>query len=151
MIHDLESFKTITLDGRLIGLDLGTKTIGVAISDTTKLIASIHSVIIKEKQKKTFSIINQMIEDFYVSGIVLGLPLNLNGEEGPRCQSVRQFAQDFQSQSDLPICFWDERFSTNIVEKVLISADISRKKRSEKIDQMAAVYILQGALDRLRS
>ena len=92
-----------------------------------------------------------MIEDFYVSGIVLGLPLNLNGEEGPRCQSVRQFAQDFQSQSDLPICFWDERFSTNIVEKVLISADISRKKRSEKIDQMAAVYILQGALDRLRS
>lgn len=151
MIHDLVSFKALALDGRLIGLDLGTKTIGVAISDTTRLIASSHSLIIKEKQKKTFSTIKQLIADFHVSGIVLGLPLNLNGEEGPRCQSVRQFAEDFQSQTDLPICFWDERFSTNIVEKVLISADISRKKRSEKIDQMAAVYILQGALDRLRS
>lgn len=143
-------FKSDLPSGRLIGFDLGTKTLGISISDTTRMIASPHSLIIKDKQVKTFEQISKIISEFGIVGCVIGLPLNLDGSEGPRCQAIRQFVQDFQCVISLPFLFWDERFSTNIVEKLMIQSDLSRKKRAEKIDKMAATYILQGALDACR-
>jgi putative Holliday junction resolvase len=143
----VHEFKNILPPGRLIGFDLGTKTLGISISDTTRMIASAHSLIIKEKQAATFSKIDKIIQELFVVGCIIGLPLNLDGSQGPRCQAVQQFATDFEKFSNLPFLLWDERFSSNIVDKLMIQADMSRKKRSQNIDKMAATYILQGALD----
>ena len=135
--------------GALIGLDLGTKTIGVAVSDPDrKLATGVETV-----ARKTFTVdarrILALAEERSAVGFVLGLPINMDGSEGPRAQSTRAFARNFAKLTGLPIAFWDERLSTAAVERELIAADVSRKKRAAVIDQHAAAYILQGALDRL--
>ncbi len=135
--------------GSLIGLDLGTKTIGVASSDPDrKLAAGVETV-----ARKTFTTdakrLLALAAERNAIGFVLGLPINMDGSEGPRAQSTRAFARNFAKLTDLPIALWDERLSTAAVERELIGHDVSRKKRAAVIDQHAAMYILQGALDRL--
>jgi putative Holliday junction resolvase len=136
--------------GALIGLDLGTKTIGVAASDPDRSIATAVETI----ARKTFTADAQRLLTLAAErsavGIVLGLPINMDGSEGPRAQSTRAFARNLAKLTDLPIALWDERLSTAAVERALIAADVSRARRAAVIDQHAAMYILQGALDRLR-
>lgn len=136
---------------RLLGLDLGSKTIGLAISDPALTVASPIDTIRRTKFSKDAAKLDYLMVDRNVGGLVLGLPINMDGSEGPRCQSTRQFAANLaQRGTQQPIVFWDERLSTAAVERVLIDeADMSRRKRANVIDKMAAAYILQGALDRL--
>jgi len=134
----------------LIGLDLGTKTIGVAVSDTILSVATP----IKTIKRKKFSIdADQLLGIISIKnccGVVVGLPKNMDGSEGPRAQSTRAFARNFSAKTQLPITFWDERLSTVAAEKALLEADTTRKRRAEVIDHVAAAYILQGFLDRLK-
>jgi putative Holliday junction resolvase len=135
--------------GSLLGLDVGTKTIGVATSDADRRLATGVETI----ARKTFTADAQRLlalaKERNCAGFVLGLPLNMDGSEGPRAQSVRAFARNLARLTELPIALWDERLSTAAVERELIAADVSRKKRAAVIDQHAAIFILQGALDRL--
>ena len=133
----------------LLGLDLGAKTIGLALSDGTRIVASPHTTIRRTKFTADAKALRRHIEQHDVGGLVIGLPVNMDGSEGPRCQSARQFAANLLAQFDIPIAFWDERLSTAAVTRTLLEADISRKRRAEVVDKMAASYILQGALDRL--
>ncbi len=137
-------------EARLLGLDLGTKTIGLALSDVTRSIATPYHTVKRTKFTADASQLRQTIEKNQVGALVIGLPLNLDGSEGPRAQSTRAFARNLAALVAVPIAFWDERLSTAAVERHLIEADASRKRRAEVIDRMAAAYILQGALDRLR-
>ena len=134
---------------RLLGLDVGTKTIGMALSDTTLLIASPFDTIRRSRFRDDVQRLAAEIEKHGVGGVVVGLPISLQGGEGPRSQGVRQFAKNLLEHIDKPVAFWDERLSTAAVERGLIVADASRRKRAAVIDQHAAAYILQGALDRL--
>jgi putative Holliday junction resolvase len=135
--------------GALIGLDLGTKTIGVAVSDPDRRLATGVETVLR----KTFTVdakrVLALATERAAIGFVLGLPINMDGSEGPRAQSTRAFARNFAKLTDLPIMFWDERLSTAAVERELIAADVSRAKRAAIIDEHAAIFILQGALDRL--
>jgi putative holliday junction resolvase len=135
--------------GALVGLDLGTKTIGVAVSDPDRKLATAVETV----ARKTFTVdakhLLALAGERNAVGFVLGLPLNMDGSEGPRAQSTRAFARNLGKLTELPIALWDERLSTVAVERDLIAADVSRKKRAAVIDQHAAVFILQGALDRL--
>jgi putative Holliday junction resolvase len=133
----------------ILGLDLGTKTIGVAISDLTRQIASPLETIARRKFADDAQRLIHLAKREKAGLIVLGLPLNMNGSEGPRAQSTRAFARNLTRQIDIPIVFWDERLSTAAVERVLIAADQSRAKRGAVIDKLAAAYILQSALDSL--
>ena len=133
----------------LLGLDLGARTIGVAISDTTRRIASPLKTISRKKFSADAREILAIAEPERTAAIILGLPLLMNGEEGPRAQSTRAFARNLARLTPLPIVFWDERFSTAAVERMLIDADRSRASRSRDVDKLAATYILQGALDYL--
>ncbi len=133
----------------LLGLDLGAKTIGLALSDGTLIVASPHATIRRAKFTADAETLRRLVERHGVGGLVIGLPVNMDGSEGPRCQSVRQFAANLLERFDLPIAFWDERLSTAAVTRTLIEADVSRKRRAKVVDKMAAAYILQGALDRL--
>jgi putative Holliday junction resolvase len=135
--------------GALIGLDLGTKTIGVATSDPDRRLATGVETIARKKFTGDAQRLLALAGERNSVGFVLGLPINMDGSEGPRAQSTRAFARNLARLTDLPIAFWDERLSTAAVERELIAADMSRKKRAEVIDQHAAVFILQGALDRL--
>ena len=135
----------------LIGLDLGTKTIGVAISDDRRMVASALDVILRKKFSIDAAIIGGLITEYNVNGIILGLPLNMNGTEGPRCQSTRQFAINLDEKTNIPITFWDERLSTQAVEKHLIIQDVTRQRRKKVVDKLAAQFILQGALDFLQN
>jgi putative Holliday junction resolvase len=137
-----------------VGLDLGEKTIGVAVSDTTRLIASPYELIRKTKFTDDAKALLRLMKARGASGVVIGLPVNMDGTEGPRCQSVRAFARNLLRLADdaLPIAFWDERLSSAAVNRMLIAeADLSRAKRADVVDRAAAAYILQGALDRLRA
>ena len=135
--------------GSLIGLDLGSKTIGVASSDPErKLATGVETLMRKNFTADAKRLLTLSIERAAV-GFVLGLPVNMDGSEGPRAQSTRAFARNFAKLTELPIALWDERLSSAAVERQLIAADVSRKKRAAVIDQHAAAYILQGALDRL--
>lgn len=136
--------------GAIAGLDLGTKTIGVAVSDGMRQVASPLMVIRRVKFTVDAAELLKIAADRGLAGLVLGLPLNMDGTEGPRVQSTRAFARNLERLTPLPIGFWDERLSTVAAERALLEADASRKRRSEVIDQVAAGYILQGALDRLR-
>lgn len=133
----------------LAGLDLGTVTIGVAVSDGMRQVATPLETIRRKKFGLDAARLLEICEDRNIAGIVLGLPLNMDGSEGPRCQSTRAFARNLEKLTDLPISFWDERLSTVVAERALLEADTSRKRRAEVIDHVAASYILQGALDRL--
>lgn len=134
-------------DQRLLGLDLGSKTIGLALSDVSRTIATPLLTITRTKFTKDAKELFQIIEEKDVFGLIIGLPVSMDGQEGPRCQSVRQFATSLLALRDLPIAFWDERLSTAAVTRTLLEADTSRKRRAEVVDKMAAAYILQGALD----
>ena len=136
--------------GAIAGLDLGTKTIGVAVSDGLRHVASPLTVIRRTKFTADAAALLQIAADRGLAGLVLGLPLNMDGTEGPRAQSTRAFARNLERLTPLPLTFWDERLSTVAAERALLEADTSRRRRAEVIDQVAAGYILQGALDRLR-
>lgn len=136
---------------RLMGLDLGTKTIGIAVSDAGLSLASPRPVIKRKKFTLDVEQLNQIIEAEEIGGLVLGLPLNMDGSEGPRVQATRAFVRNLKGKIELPIAFWDERLSTVAAERSLLEQDVSRAKRAERIDSAAASFILQGALDRLYS
>ena len=136
--------------GALIGLDLGTKTIGVAVSDPDRRLATGVGTIQRTAFKADAARLAAMAGERNAVGFVLGLPVNMDATEGPRAQSTRAFARNFSRLTELPIALWDERLSTVAVERELIEADVSRKKRAAVIDQHAAAFILQGALDRLQ-
>ena len=147
-IQDIQS--TIAPNTRLLGLDLGSKTIGIAVSDPALILASPITTINRTKFTADAVALEKIVSEYTIGGIILGFPLNMNGTEGPRCQSTRQFAENLRDQRDwtIPICLWDERLSTSAVEKFLIGdADMNRKRRGEVVDKMAAGFILQGALD----
>lgn len=133
----------------LAGLDLGTKTIGVAVSDTFQSIATPLHTIKRKKFSQDAAQLVDLIAERNIGALVLGLPLNMDGSEGPRVQSTRAFARNLAQLTPVPILLWDERLSTVAAERALLEADTSRKRRSEVIDHVAAGYILQGALDRL--
>jgi putative Holliday junction resolvase len=135
--------------GSLIGLDLGTKTIGVASSDPDRRVAAPVETIARTRFQLDAARILELAGERKAAGLVLGLPINMDGSEGPRAQSTRAFARNLAQLTALPIALWDERLSTAAVERALIAADASRAKRKAVIDQHAAVFILQGALDRL--
>lgn len=137
-------------NGKLLGLDLGTKTIGVAVSDGLRMAATPLETIKRTKFGKDADALDVLIADNNATGIVLGLPLNMDGSEGPRAQSTRAFARNLSARITIPLVFWDERLSTSAVTRTLIEADVSRAKRAKVVDKMAAGFILQGALDRLR-
>src|SRR5271157_4611242 len=136
--------------GALIGLDLGTKTIGVAASDPDRRVAAPVETISRQRFNLDARRILDLAAERRAAGFVLGLPINMDGSEGPRAQSTRAFARNMARLTELPIALWDERLSTAAVERELIAADASRARRKAVIDQHAAIYILQGALDRLR-
>ena len=136
--------------GKLLGLDLGTKTIGVAISDGMRYSATPLETVRRTKFTADAERLRFLIADNQAAGIVLGLPLNMDGSEGPRAQSTRAFARNLVRLIAIPIVFWDERLSTSAVTRTLIEANVRRDKRAEVVDKLAASYILQGALERLR-
>jgi putative Holliday junction resolvase len=136
---------------RLLGLDLGEKTIGLALSDGTWMIATPMTTLKRGKFTKDAGILLDLIAEHDIGGLVIGLPINMNGSEGPKCQSARQFAENMQTKKNIPIAFWDERLSTVAVTRTMIEADLSRAKQKDAVDKMAAAYILQGALDFLRN
>lgn len=137
-------------DQRLLGLDLGTKTIGLALSDVSRSIATPYHTIQRSKFTADAQELLRIVDKEGVGGLVLGLPVEMSGQEGARCQSTRAFATNLIKLRDLPITFWDERLSTAAVTRTLLEADASRKRRAEVVDKLAAAYILQGLLDSLR-
>lgn len=136
---------------RIIGLDVGEKTIGIALSDAGLIIASPLRTIKRQKFYLDYMELQKTIDEFKIYAVVIGFPLNMNGSEGPRCQSVQQFAKNIIQKKDIPIIFWDERLSTMAVNRQMIDADISRQKRDKLVDKLAASYILQGFLDSFSS
>ena len=151
MIHDDFSEFAAALPplSALVGLDFGEKTIGVAVSDRIGAVATPLETIRRKKFTLDSNRLLEIIAGREIGAIVLGLPRNMDGSEGPRCQSTRAFARNLSRVTELPISFWDERLSTVAAERALLEADTSRKRRAEVIDHVAASYILQGALDRL--
>lgn len=132
----------------MLGLDVGSKTVGLALSDPTLTVATPLHTLRRTKFSRDAKLLRGIAEEHEVGGLVIGLPVSMDGTEGPRCQSVRQFALNLLQVVDLPVAFWDERLSTAAVQRMLIDeADMSRRRRSEVVDKVAAAYILQGALD----
>lgn len=146
----VENLRSVAPHGPLLGLDLGARTIGLAISDPTRTVATPFETIARTKFTADAKQLADLAEREQIAGLVLGLPINLDGSEGPRVQSTRAFARNLERLLPLPLVFWDERLSTAAAERMLIAADASRKRRAAVIDKVAAAYILQGALDRLR-
>lgn len=145
----LEDFrKSMPAGKRIMGLDVGSKTVGIALSDVLHMIASPLETLRRKKFRDDIVRFREIISEHDVGGVILGLPLSMDGSEGPRCQSIRAFARNLAVEFDLPMSVQDERLSTQAVERVLIKdVDMTRKRRSEVIDKLAAVYILQGFLD----
>jgi putative Holliday junction resolvase len=147
---DFNAFLTaLPVSGALAGLDFGDKTIGVAVSDLRRQVATPLSTIRRVKFTEDAAALLALVTARGIAGLILGLPRNMDGSEGPRAQATRAFARNLSRLTPLPIGFWDERLSTVAAERALLEADTSRKRRSEVIDHVAAGYILQGALDRL--
>lgn len=137
--------------GRLLGLDVGEKTIGLALSDGSRTIATPHEIIERTKFAKDTEKLKAIIEKQGVAGLVIGYPVNMDGSHGPRTQSTRTFVSNLQKTIDLPMLLWDERMSTMAVERMMIDADMSRTRRAELVDKLAASYMLQGFLDSITS
>ena len=152
MIVDIDALKLALPErSRLLGLDLGEKTIGLALSDTTLMVATPMETLARGKFGADAAKIEKIVADQGVGGLVVGLPLNMDGTDGPSAQSARAFARNFSNRMQaMPILLWDERMSTAAVTRTLLDADASRKRRGEVVDKMAAAYILQGVLERLR-
>jgi putative Holliday junction resolvase len=150
-ILSLDDLKEALAPGtRLLGLDLGEKTIGLALSDTTLTVATPMQTLARGKFMADAAALDRIVADQGVGGLVIGLPLNMDGSEGPSAQSARAFARNFAARSALPVTMCDERLSTAAVTRTLLDADASRERRAALVDKMAAAYILQGALDRMR-
>jgi putative Holliday junction resolvase len=150
ILADPAAFSAALLPGRaLMGLDLGTRTIGVAVSDTSRRVASPLETLRRTRFGADANALLELAAARRIGGLVLGLPRNMDGSEGPRAQATRAFARNLAGLTELPITFWDERLSTVAAERALIEADASRRRRAEVIDHVAAGYILQGLLDRL--
>ena len=149
-MHDNSAIAGLPPSGKLLGLDLGTKTIGVAISDGMRYSATPLETIQRTKFTADAARLLELIVANDAVAFVIGLPLNMDGSEGPRVQSTRAFARNLSQKTPLPMLFWDERLSTSAVTRMLIQADTRRNKRAEVVDKLAASYILQGFLDRLR-
>jgi len=149
-VIDIETLATrIGKNQPLIGLDLGTKTIGIAVSDLSLTIATARTTIRRTKFTKDVAELLELADGENALALVLGLPINMDGSEGPRAQATRAFARNLSQKTDLPIVYWDERLSTVAAERAMLEADLSRRKRAAKVDQVAASFILQGFLDRL--
>jgi len=149
---EIRAFAEASRGGRrLIGIDLGTKTIGLALSDVGRQIASPLETIRRVKFTPDVARLRQLCETHGVGGLVMGLPLNMDGSEGPRVQSTRAFARNLAPILPLPVLYFDERLSTAVVTRALIEADASRQRRGELVDKLAAAYILQGCLDAMRN
>ena len=134
---------------RLLGVDLGSKTIGLAVSDPLLKIASPITTLKRSKLSSNAIEFSNIIKNYQIGGIIVGLPINMDGTEGPRVQATRDWSLDLARILSIPVAFWDERLSTVAVERMMLKADITRNKRAAKIDQAAAAYILQGALDNI--
>ncbi len=147
---ELETLAALPRQARLMGLDIGTKTIGTSLSDVGRTIASPLETIMRTKFTKDAEELAKLITRHGVAGLILGLPRNMDGTEGPAAQSARSFARNLARLVELPLAFWDERLSTAAVTRILIEADRSRARRNLLVDKLAATYILQGALDRLK-
>jgi putative Holliday junction resolvase len=143
----MELREAVPAGKRLIGLDVGTKTIGLALSDTRRVIATPFETIRRRHFRDDTALLFAFVDTHGVGGLVIGLPLTLAGADGPRTQSVRQFARNLLAVRDLPIAFWDERLSTAAVTREMIAHDMTRKRRAQIVDRVAAAYILQGCLD----
>ena len=152
MIHEeiADFARALPAGTALAGLDYGEKTIGVAVSDTFRQVATPLETIRRKKFTQDAARLGEILTARGIAGLVLGLPRNMDGSEGPRCQSTRAFARNLERALGLPVAFWDERLSTVAAERALLEADTSRARRAEVIDHVAAAYILQGALDRMR-
>ena len=149
-VLDLAELKSVLAPGRrLMGLDVGTKTIGLALSDSSLMVASPLETLRRSKFTRDAEDLLALIDKHDVGGLVIGLPVNMDGTEGPKCQSIRHFGKNLLAKREMPISFWDERWSTQAVTRTLLDADASRKRRGEVVDKLAAAYILQGALDRM--
>jgi putative Holliday junction resolvase len=148
-IRNPAEFNDLRGRGRLMGLDVGAKTVGLALSDTGLMIASPLETIRRCKFRDDAARLQALVTQHGVVGLIVGLPVAMDGSEGPRCQSVRQFARNLLALFEIEIAFWDERLSTAAVEREMIAADLTRKRRGEIIDRAAAAYILQGCLDYL--
>jgi putative Holliday junction resolvase len=136
----------------ILGLDLGSKTIGLALSDVGYMVASPLTTLARRKFAQDFAALEALLAKYNVGALVIGLPVEMDGREGPSAQAARSFAAEFLKRRALPIAFWDERLSTAAVQRMLTDeADLSRKRRAELVDKMAAAYILQGALDAMRN
>jgi putative Holliday junction resolvase len=142
-----ELVSKLTKDARLLGVDLGSKTIGLAISDPLLQIASPIHTLKRTKLHKNAIEFSNLIKEYRIGGLIVGLPINMDGTEGPRAQATRDWTLDLVRMIEVAAAFWDERLSTAAVERMMLTADMTRKKRALKIDQAAAAYILQGALD----
>jgi putative Holliday junction resolvase len=149
LTNPLELREAVALGARAMGLDVGTKTIGLALSDTRQLIATPLETIRRRRFREDMTRLFALVDSHGVGGLVIGLPLTLAGADGPRTQSVRQFARNLVKFRDLPVAFWDERLSTAAVTREMIAADLTRKRRGEIVDRVAAAYILQGCLNYL--
>ncbi len=150
IFNDLDDFsRIISHNLPLIGIDYGQKKIGISISDLRQCVASSREVYVKGKFGEISKSIGEIVKSEKICGVVLGLPLNMDGSEGRKCQSTREFAKNLFKSLKIPIVLWDERLSTIAAERTLLAADLSRKKRSQVVDMVAATIILQGALDRL--
>ena len=143
----MELREAVPAGKRLIGLDVGTKTIGLALSDTRRVIATPFETIRRRHFRDDTALLFAFVDTHDVGGLVIGLPLTLAGADGPRTQSVRQFARNLLAVRDLPIACWDERLSTAAVTREMIAHDMTRKRRAQIVDRVAAAYILQGCLD----
>lgn len=149
--QDIAEFASLLPErGRLVGVDAGTKTLGLALSDVTRTIASPLETIVRKKFTLDAARLFDLVREHNVGGLVIGLPINLDGTEGPRAQGTRAICRNLNKLSPLPILLWDERLTTQAAERMLIDADQTRKRRGEVIDKLAATLILQNALDRLR-
>jgi putative Holliday junction resolvase len=142
--------QSLPAKGALIGLDLGTKTIGIGVSNPERMLASPRETIKRTKLKADIEHLLKLVDAEAIKAIVIGLPLNMDGSEGPRCQATRQFVADLLKVRDIDIVLWDERLSTVAVTRTMLEADLSRERRAEVVDKMAAAYILQGFLDGLK-
>lgn len=149
-LDDVVAFAGLLPPGRLIGIDAGTKTLGLALSDTRRSIASALETIMRTKFTQDAARLLSLANEHAITGFVLGWPVNLDGSMGPRAQATKAFARNLNRLTPLPILLWDERLSTAAAERMLIEADASRRRRAEVIDKLAATIILQGALDRMR-
>jgi putative Holliday junction resolvase len=138
---------SVSAGARLMGLDVGTKTIGLALSDTRRIIATPLETIRRRRLSEDMARLSALIDTHGVGGLVIGLPLTLAGTDGPRTQSTRQFTRNLLAIRDLPVVLWDERLSTAAVTREMIAADLTRKRRGAIVDRVAAAYILQGCLD----